>query len=114
MKRWLSYLFYFVTTIAVTYVFQLVILFYISGMRFTAADRSPTVDIDIGAKIMFSIGIPVFYFIGLIIFFFFYRSVLELFKIELKNMLPICFNTFITLCLIVLFTRFAFDFSFFH
>ena len=109
MKKWLSYFFYFVTTVAVTYAIQLIILFYISSMRFTAADRSPSGDIGLDAKLVFSVGFPVFYFICLTIVFFLYRSLMEQFGTELKKMLPICFNTFIALCLIVRFTHFAFD-----
>ncbi|WP_438317046.1 hypothetical protein [Sporosarcina sp. FA9] len=109
MKKWLSYFFYFVTTVAVTYAIQLIILFYISSMRFTAADRSPSGDIGLDAKLVFSVGFPVFYFICLTIVFFLYRSLMAQFGIELKKMLPIYINTFIALCLIVRFTHFAFD-----
>ena len=109
MKKWLSYFFYFAATIAVTYAIQLIILFYLSGMRFTAADRSLSGDIGLDAKLVFSVGFPVFHFICLTIVFFLYRSLMKEFGIELKKMLPIWFNTFIALYLIVRFTYFVFD-----
>ncbi|MFJ7737681.1 hypothetical protein ACIQ2D_15310 [Lysinibacillus sp. NPDC097287] len=107
MKKWLSYLFYFVVTIVVTYVFQWILVLLFGGIRFTAAD-SPPGDLSVGAKLVFSVGFPVFYFICLTIFFFLYRSLLKQFGFELNKVLPICFNIFIALGVVVRFMVIAF------
>ncbi|MGE8078980.1 hypothetical protein [Peribacillus loiseleuriae] len=41
MKKLLAYLFYFVVVIATTYVFQWILLYWISGVRFYVADGPP-------------------------------------------------------------------------
>lgn len=111
MKKWLSYLFYFVVTIAVTYACQWILVLLLYAIRFTTADSAPG-DIGVVAKLIFSVGSPVFYFVCLTIFFSLYRSLMKYFGIELKKMLPNCFHIFIALCLVVRFTVVAFDHSF--
>lgn len=110
MKKWLSYIFYFIGVLAITYPFQWILVLLIGSIQFTAADAPPG-DISLGAKILFSVGVPLFYSICLTIAFFLYRALLKQFNIELKGLIPILFNILIALLLIVDFTIAVFDLS---
>lgn len=112
MKRLLSYLLYIFVTLAITYVFNWILVLFIGGVRFTAADGPPG-DISLFAKFVFSLGVPVFYLICLTIVFLFYRTLLRQFAIELQKLIPIIFNVLIALYLIVSFSNSVFDSSLF-
>lgn len=112
MKKWMSYLFYFVATLGITYAFQWILVLFIWSVRFTAADGPPG-DIGLISKFLFSVGIPVIYFICLTIAFLLYRTLLKVFGIELQKTMPIIFNILVTFYLIVTFANVVFDLSLF-
>ncbi|KGR77948.1 hypothetical protein [Ureibacillus sinduriensis] len=110
MKKMLFYLLYFVVTMLVTYALNWILVLFIGGVRFTAAEGPPG-DISLVGKLVFSIGIPVFYFIGLILVFLFYRFLLKQFAIEIHKTIPIIINIVVTIYLIISFSYVVFDLS---
>lgn len=99
VKVFFANLFYFVVVVSWIYVFHWLLIFWISGVRFIAADGPPG-DIDIVSKLFYSLGFPLFNLVLITYIFLLYRSKLNNFGIELKKVVPIIFNVLITVYLI--------------
>ena len=91
MKKLLANLFYFAGALACTYGFQWILLLWVYGIRFTAAEAPPG-DIGIVSKVIYSIGFPLIHFVFLTVIFRLYRFILNNFSIELKKVVPIIFT----------------------
>lgn len=84
MKVFLANIFYFVGAIAWTYGFQWILILWIGGLRFTAADGPPG-DISMGSKLVYSVGFPLFHFVLLTVGLLLYSYILRNFSIKFKK-----------------------------
>ncbi|EGQ18394.1 hypothetical protein HMPREF9372_3797 [Sporosarcina newyorkensis 2681] len=109
MKVFLANIFYFVGAIAWTYGFQWILILWIGGLRFTAADGPPG-DIGMGSKLVYSVGFPLFHFVLLTVGLLLYSYILRNFSIKFKKIIPIIFNVIITAYIIWRLVYVVFDY----